>query len=171
MKDEFVKIRKDLEFDIITNGSVVHDRRLDRHLYSLPGHHYVIGSDSVDAYTKRAHEIELDTFSDDWRTILRSGWNAMCKEAMRDPGSRRLMVFNCEHFLTKYQCFVSFHFVWTYRGEFDLYVYQRSCHLDKLHNDLTFYGHVINEFEKKVDESVTKIVIIFGSIHYDVTTT
>lgn len=77
------------------------------------------------------------------------------------------MAFNDQAFRLIFQCFTHFQFVYTARNEFDMYVYQRASDLAKLEDDLAFFSKVLSYFEKGTKEKVTKIVVVFGHVHFE----
>ena len=95
-----------------------------------------------------------------------SSFSDAVEEAKKDVNSRQLLVLNTHDFKNVHQCFNTFQFVYTHRGEFDLYVYQRSADIVKLKDDLVFFAAVAKEFEKQVCQKVSKFVITYGHIHY-----
>ncbi len=159
----FKTLRDGLRRKIREHGFVQEDKRLGRITQSLPGHFSVIRKSLIDELT--IHE-PLLKYSDDWWRIVNSGLPNIIAEAKKDKNSRRLMVFNDQDYQSIFQCFTSFQFVYTERKKFDMYVYQRSSDLDKLHDDLIFYTAIARFFQRNVMIPVTKIVIIFGHIHY-----
>lgn len=151
---------------IETKGFDQIDNRLNRKTKTLPGHFIEIRNLTILEWLKR--EEVLEKYKDDTKRMYVSFKRAI-NEAKKDPNSRRLMVFNDSRFNEIYECFTSFHFVYTQRNEFDLYVYQRASDLVKLKDDLVFFAHQMKKFERGTDFYVTKLVVIYGSIHYEIT--
>lgn len=160
---EFTKILTSLKRKIRKHGFVQEDRRLNRQTYSLPGHFIVLKDPKLLAYLQR--QKPLSKYNEDWLRMHPS-FDLAVDEANRDPNSRRVMVFNDVNYWKTFQCFTHFQFVLTRRGQWDMYVYQRSADLAKLHDDLVFFSWVANEFSTGKKE-VTKIVVVYGHLHYE----
>lgn len=136
---------------------------MGRMVYALPGHFVVIKNPKIFKYL-RTSELLLKYLPDRDRMV--KSFLDSVELAKKDPQSRQLMVFNDHEYQTIHQCFTHMQFVMTKRKEFDLYVYQRSADLVKLKDDLTFFAHTAEEFQDKVGKKVTKIVVVYGNIHY-----
>lgn len=159
----FAKIQEKMSLDIADNNYVQEDKRLGRSTQSLSGHLLVLDRGEI---RDLAQGTPLSKYSDDWNR-MKWGMDFVVGEALKDPDSRRLMVFNNADYYNVFQCFTSFHFVMTHRNEYDMYVYQRSSDISKLKDDLIFFSHVAEHFELNVDVPVTKIVISYGHVHYE----
>lgn len=152
-------------YDVINfSDKIADDKRLNRKVKSVPGHFIILGEDSIRELNK---EKKLEKYKDDWKRMFRSFKEAV-KLAKEDISSRRLMLFNGNNFYKVFPCFTHFQFVMTHRNEYDMYVYQRSSDLAKLKDDCVFFTKVAKKFEKKVGIKVTKIVIVFGDVHFEV---
>lgn len=162
---EYVNFVNSLYETIYTEGFDQVDNRLSRVTRALPGHFVEIRNSNIIEWLKK--EEVLDKYKDDSKRMYVSFKRAI-KEAKRDPNSRRLMVFNDSRFNEIYECFTSFHLVYTQRNEFDMYVYQRASDLSKLKDDLVFFAHQMKKFERGTGYYVTKLVVIYGSIHYEI---
>lgn len=160
---QFRRMILDLEKEIRDHNFIQKDRRYSRRVYAIPGHFLVIKDPLVMSYLRRRGI--LRKYTDDWNRMTSSFLSAI-HEAKRDLDSRQIVVFNNADFKEVKQCFTQFQFVYTARKEFDLYVYQRSGDLDKLKDDLTFFAHIAEAFEIEVRKKVTKIVVIYGNIHF-----
>jgi hypothetical protein len=165
MNSDFTRLYAKVKSDIDKLGFVQEDKRLNRKVQALPGYFIVIKEKKLLNYLKntRYHS----KYVDDWNRMRLSFYRS-CLEAKKDRNSRRLMVFNDKDYDLVYQCFTHFQFVYTQRKEFDMYVYQRSSDLSKLQDDLIFFGNIAKKFEKNVNKIVSKIVIIYGNIHYQI---
>jgi hypothetical protein len=161
---EFDKIEADLKHTIEEKGFVQEDKRMNRMTQTLPGHFIIIEQAVLNQLREQP---VLDKYKDDSRRMYSSFRRAM-SEAKTDPNSRRLMVFNDSKYDKIYQCFTTFQFVYTHRNEFDMYVYQRSADLAKFKDDLTFFAHQMKKFEKGTAQPVTKLVVVYGSVHYEI---
>lgn len=159
---QYTQFRSQLERDVRKNGFVQQDRHLNRETISLPGH-FVVIKDKALMHWLRSNDL-IPKYKADWMRMLRSFLAATAK-AKKDPDSRQLMVFNDDHYSEIHQCFTHMQFVMTGRGEFDLYVYQRSADLVKLKDDLTFFAKVAEAFETEVGKPVTKIVVVYAHVH------
>lgn len=160
---QYVEFKKKLKKEIDKNGYKVRDERFHRFVKSFPGHFTVIKDPAILTYLR--FRPVISKYRDDWIRMMHSFSEAV-REARADATSRRLMVFNDKDYLKIYQCFTHMQFMMTHRGEFDLYVYQRSADMDKLDDDLTFFAHVAKEFEELVGFGVSKIVVVYGNLHY-----
>jgi len=149
--------------DIKKNGFVQKDKRFNRKVWALPGHFIIIKDIATKVYLLQ--QSLLRKYADDWNRMSISFLKA-CQEAKKDPNSRQLVVFNDANFDKVHQCFTHMQFVYTARNEFDLYVYQRSADMVKLKDDLTFFAHVGQLFETEVKKKVTKIVVVYGNVHF-----
>ena len=159
----YTEMEQNLTNDIRKNGFVQDDKRYKRKVWSLPGHFIVIKDPKILNYLLK--RTILSKYVDDWARIITS-FLAAANEAKRDVDSRQLMVFNDMDFSVVKQCFTHMQFVYTARKEFDLYVYQRSADMEKLKDDLTFFAHVGQAFGIEVRKKVTKIVVVYGSVHF-----
>ncbi len=162
---EYTILETELRETIDKNGFVQEDKRLNRSVKSLPGHFVMVRSDLLNWLREQPI---LEKYKDDSKRMYSSFRRAM-SEAKIDLNSRRLMVLNDSKYNKVYQCFTHFHFVYTHRNEFDMYVYQRSSDMSKLKDDLIFFAHQMKKFEKGVGQPVTKLVIVYGSVHYEIT--
>ena len=167
-KDKGAKAYKTFEASLrrIINrkGMKQKDSRLNRTTMSLPGHFGILKHPDVLPWLQSQQL--LDKYSDDLSRMTPS-LNIAISNAKEDKNSRRLMVLNDQDFNEIYPCFIGTQFVYTHRKEFDMYVYQRSSDLAKLQDDCIFFSKLALLFQKKVGKKVTKIVIIFGHIHYE----
>jgi len=154
-----------LKATITEKGFKQVDNRLNRTTQNLSSHFIEISNSKVLEWLRR--EEVLEKYKDDSKRMYSSFKKAIV-EAKKDPNSRRLMVFNDSRFNEIYQCFTSFHFVYTKRNEFDMIVYQRSSDLIKLKDDLVFFANQMKKFERGTDYYVTKLIVIYGSIHYEI---
>lgn len=159
----YIQMCRDLKLKIKEHGFEQQDQRLNRMVYALPGDFLVIKDPLIMEYLR--YDKPLAKYRDDWHRMITSFLDA-CSEARKDLNSRQLLVLNTHDFRNVKQCFNTFQFVHTHRNEFDLYVYQRSADLEKLKDDLTFFRHVADAFEEQVDTDVTKIVVVYGNIHF-----
>lgn len=161
--EEFTKLVDSLQTTIKEKGFVQVDNRLKRTTQSLPGHFVVISNSQLLEWLRKDNP--LAKYKDDSKRMY-SSFKTAVSEAKKDPNSRRLMVFNDSKFSEVNECFTHFHFVYTHRNEFDMYVYQRSADMEKLKDDLVFFSHQMKKFEDRTGYYVTKLVIIYGHIHY-----
>lgn len=161
--NEYIKLESKLKQDIEKNGFLQTDRRMGRKTMSFPGHFIVVKDPKIIGYLIRRGV--LRKYVDDWNRMIPSFLSAT-HQAKYDPDSRQLMVFNDENYKHVHQCFTHMQFVMTHRKEFDLYVYQRSSDMVKLKEDLTFFAHVARAFADEVGKKVTKIVVVYGHIHF-----
>lgn len=161
---EFAKLHDALTKLIKEKGFVQSDKRLKRTTQSLPGHFVVVSNSSFLEWLR--DETLLEKYKADSKRMYASFKKAI-SEAKKDPNSRRLMVFNDSKFSEINECFTHFQFVYTHRNEFDMYVYQRSSDLQKLLDDLIFFSYQMKKFEKATGYYVTKLVIVYGHIHYE----
>lgn len=159
----YLKLENKLRSDIRKNGFIQDDKRLKRKVWALPGHFIVLKDPKLLDYLK--NQSTLDKYAADLARMNNSLQSAV-KLAKKDKDSRQLMVFNDEDYNNIHQCFTHCQFVMTKRGDFDLYVYQRSADLSKLFDDLVFFCFVAMLFASKVNIDVSKIVVIYGSVHY-----
>lgn len=142
-------------------GSIVYDARFNRHVKDVSGYHIVLDENSIELFRNVPVQIK---YSKDWDKMR--SWLIWCvREVKKDPYSRQLLMSNMGNYYTRFPCFNTFQFKYTQRGEFDLYVYQRSQDLAKWIDDIAFFRSVSKEFEKKTGYKVTKFIIIYGSIH------
>lgn len=162
--EEYTKLVKELETVIKEKGFVQVDKRLERTTQSLPGHFIVLSNPILLEWLRK--QKVLPKYKDDSRRMY-SSFKIAVREAKKDPNSRRLMVFNDSRFTDVGQCFTHFHFVYTHRNEFDLYVYQRSADIVKLKDDLVFFANQMKKFESQTGYYVTKLVVVYGHIHYE----
>ena len=148
------------------NGFIQKDIRMNRYVKALPGHFEVLKGR---AFQELKFAGIPDKYVQDF-TRMHETFLAAALKAKKDRYSRQLVVLNTDNYLEVQPCFLSMQFVYTHRSEFDLYVYQRSSDLSKLRDDLAFFAHVAKEFEVAVKCHVTKLVVVFGNIHYEVST-
>lgn len=159
---QYTEFKTRLAKDVRKNGYKMHDIRLNRDVISFPGHFVVIKNQAILKWLRL--RILISKYLEDWNRMIPS-FLACTWEAKKNPSSRRLMVFNDFDYFKIFQCFTHMQFMMTHRNEFDLYVYQRSADLDKLDDDLTFFVHVADAFEREVGKKVTKIVVVYGNVH------
>lgn len=162
---DYVKMEKSLVDIIKDKGFEQVDNRLKRVTRSLPGHFVVVGSAPLLEWLRK--QKLLEKYKDDSKRMYVSFKRAIL-EAKKDKNSRRLMVFNDSKFSEVNECFTHFQFVYTHRNEFDMYVYQRSSDIGKLLDDMIFFAHQMERFEQRTGYYVTKLVVIFGHIHYQI---
>jgi len=141
------------------------DTRLKRTTQSLPGHFVVISSPILLEWLGK--QTLLPKYEKDSKRMY-SSFRKTIREAKVDPNSRRMMVFNDSKYLSTFQCFTHFQFVYTHRNEFDMYVYQRSADLVKLKDDLSFFAHQMKKFERGTGYYVTKLVVVYGHLHIEI---
>lgn len=161
---EFEKMQKSLVDTIKEKGFEQVDNRLKRTTQSLPGH-FVVVSNAPLLEWLRTQKL-LAKYKDDSKRMYVSFKRAI-SDAKKDPNSRRLMVFNDSKFNEVNECFTHFHFVYTNRNEFDMYVYQRSADMMKLLDDMIFFSHQMAKFEQRTGYYVTKLVVVYGHCHYE----
>src|SRR3990167_10020226 len=143
-------------------GYTQDDKRLNRKVWAFPGHIYALLPERL---TLLKDEKPLDKYNEDWKRMYPS-FRVAVKNALEDKNSRRLLIFNDSKYNKIYQCFTHMHFMMTGRGDYDMYVYLRSSDLDKFHDDCVFFANMAHKFEVKVKVPVTKLVVMFGSLHY-----
>jgi hypothetical protein len=163
--DKLLRLLEKTVASIAKNRFQQNDMNLNRETMSLPGHFIVIKDKEILDFLK--NQPCLEKYDDDI-CRMNDSYESMINKARHDLNSRQLMVFNDSDFHKINQCFTSFQFVYTKRNEFDLYVYQRSSDVSKLIDDLIFFGNVSQIFENDIDKKVSKIVIIYGNIHYEI---
>lgn len=159
------ELESQLKTIIDEKGFELKDTHFDRTVKNLPGHFTVV-DDKEFLDWLRSEEV-LEKYKDDSKRMYSSMKRAM-SDAKTNLNSRWLMVFNDSKYDKVHQCFTHFQFIYTGRNEFDLYVYQRSADIAKLKDDLVFFAHQMKKFEKTVEQPVTKLVVVYGSLHYEV---
>jgi len=156
--DLVLKIKKDInEF-----GHVRQDNRLKRTVREIPGYrflHYYLNP--VEKPTV------LDKYKEDWKRMYLS-FKQACYQVKLDPQTRRAMLFNDTKFTTNYQCFPMMQVLEFADKEYGLIVYQRSCDLDKIEDDVNFYEYVMYKISKQIEIPVNRLLMFFGSIHHNV---
>ena len=157
-------ILDELRAKIESEGFEQEDKRLNRKVKSIPGHFIIITGEALDSLKV---DKPLEKYGEDWKRMY-STFKLAVKTAQGYKDSRRLMVLNDSRYAKIFQCFTHLQFVYTHRNEFDMYVYLRSSDLDKLKDDLVFFSHVMKKFESKVKIPTTKLVVIFGNVHFEV---
>lgn len=95
--------------------------------------------------------------------------NWCADQANKDPQSRRLLALNTDDYTHIFQCFNLVQFINTKDRNYDMYVYQRSQDLAKWADDIRCFLQVVDMFEVSTLAKVTKIVVIYGDIHYSTT--
>jgi hypothetical protein len=158
--EEFEETIKD---DVNRLGFDQYDKHLDRNVRTLSGHFVVLKD--PDLFSFYLQNRLNPKFEDDARRMRPSFWSSVYL-AKEDPSSRQLMVFNDSDYSTTKQCFTHMQFILTGRNEYDLYVYQRSGDVSKFRDDMTFFVNNAKSFQEEVGFPVTKIVVIYGSIHF-----
>lgn len=161
--DLYRELENQVKADILKNNFIQEDRHLDRQVWSLPGHFIVLKDLELINYL--SSQVPLTKYDNDLARMEKSLEDAI-NLAKKDKDSRQLMVFNDSDYNIIHQCFTHFQFVMTARDEFDLYVYQRSADVSKLKDDLTFFANLASMFGDRVGINVTKIVVVYGSIHF-----
>jgi len=162
---EFMKLHDELKTTVKEKGFVQVDNRMNRMTQSLPGHFVVVSNPKLLEWLDK-QEV-LGKYRDDSKRMYTS-FKRVVKEVRKDPNSRQLMVFNDSKFNEVNECFTHFQFVYTHRNEFDLYVYQRSADIVKLKDDLVFFAHQMKKLEKLTHYYVTKLVVVYGHVHYEI---
>jgi len=152
----------ELKLFVHEKGYTQDDKRLNRKVKAFPGHIYAMGSEMFDVLKK---EKPIDKYTDDWKRMYPT-FRLAVKTALEDKDSRRLVVLNDSRYSKVFQCFTHLHFMMTGRGDYDMYVYLRSSDLDKFKDDCVFFASIAKKFENQVKIPVTKLVIMFGSLHY-----
>ena len=163
--EEYLNLVSELKEKIDKNGYKQEDKRMERMTQALPGHFIIISNPKLLEWLQGGKV--LDKYKADSKRMY-SSFRVAMKNAKEDVNSRRLMVFNDLKFKQVNECFTHFQFVYTHRNEFDLYVYQRSSDLDKLRDDLIFFAHQMKKFERGTGYYVTKLAVVYGSIHYEI---
>jgi len=167
VRDQAGKMKRfisSLKTKIRESGFEQEDTRFNRVTKSLPGHFIVIKEDVVLQWLKQQELLEK--YKSDWERMKPSLENAIVW-AKEDLNNRRLVVSNMDNYEEVFPCFTTLQFVWTGREEFDAYVYMRSSDLAKLTDDCIFFAKMMEYFEKKVKQKVTKLVVTFGHVHYE----
>lgn len=159
----YTKLSTKLKEYILSKGFIQEDVRYGRKVWALPGHFVVLKDPRLLGYLLR--RTILTKYVNDWNRMIPS-FLSSTHEAKKNPNSRQLMVMNDEDYFKVFQCFTHMQFVYTARKEFDLYVYQRSADMEKLKEDLTFFAHVGQAFGIEVGKRVTKIVVVYGNVHF-----
>lgn len=165
-RDQSTKVKRfisSLKTKIRESGFDQEDTRFNRSTKALPGHFLVIKEEIVLAWL-REQEL-LPKYDADWARMLPSLDNCV-KWANEDVNNRRLVVSNMDNYEEVFPCFCLIQFVWTAREEFDCYVYMRSSDLAKLQDDFIYFAKTMEYFEKKTSQKVTKLVVTFGHVHY-----
>lgn len=161
---EFEKMKQSLIDTIKEKGFEQVDTRLNRITQAMSGHFLSVSNQPLLEWL-RAQTV-LPKYRDDSKRMYSSFRRAIL-EAKHDANSRRLMVFNDSKFSEVGECFTHFHFVYTRRNEFDMYVYQRSSDVKKLLDDMIFFAHQMAKFEQRTGYYVTQLVVIYGNCHYE----
>lgn len=161
--DLYNSLEESLKEDIIKNGFVQDDKHFNRKVWALPGHFIVIKEKELLDFLRK--ERVLPKYKDDYYRMANSYLSAR-NLAREDKDSRQLVIFNDYNYDEVHQCFTHMQFVMTQRGEFDLYVYQRSADISKLKDDLVFFSSMSRYFEEDVQIPVTKIVVVYGHVHF-----
>lgn len=151
-----------LKKEIDERGFEYEDTRFNRKVKSISGHFLVIKE--LDEIKKNKLE---EKYKKDWMRMY-SYFKKTVKYCLEDSYSRRLVVFNNMNYKTNFQCFNLFQFVITANSNFDMYIYQRSADLAKFVDDVKFFGYVAKKFESRTKKIINKIVIIYGSVHYEI---
>lgn len=138
------------------------DKNLKRVVY-----HCVNLSVSVPNFRESMTIPLLQKYNADFKRI-KHGLNFCISQAMKDMTSRRLMTFNVKSYQNTFQCFNSFHFVFDETSaKYTLIVYQRSQDMIKWLDDIRFFTHVVEYFEKGTGYQVGKITVHYGDIHVE----
>lgn len=167
VRDQSGKMKRfisSIKTKIRESGFDQHDERFDRETKALPGHFLVIKEEDV--LTWLSEQTLLDKYKKDSERMKQS-FNECVEWALEDLNNRRLVVSNMDNYNEVFPCFPMLQFVYTGREEFDCYVYMRSSDLEKLQDDCIFFAKTMKQFSKKVKVPVTKLIIIFGNVHYD----
>lgn len=154
----------ELRSKIVEKGFDQEDKRLNRKTRSLPGDFTVIPKELLDGLKALKPG---EKFKPDW-TRMYPSFRLAVKAALEDLNSRRLLVSNMSQFTKVWPCFTHVQFVYTHRNEFDLYVYMRSSDLEKFPDDCIFFASLAKRFEKDVKVPVTKLVVVFGHVHFQI---
>ena len=154
-----------LKSSIKNDEFVQNDIRYNRKTQSLAGHFAVIRKELLEELKSKSVQVK---YLEDWNRI-KPGFEFCVKEAIENPDSRRMVAYNTDNYYETFQCFNLIQFVNTGRNEFDMYVYQRSCDVDeKLKDDFIFFANIAQEFYERTNHKITKIVTIFGNVHYEI---
>lgn len=154
-----VRILKEV---IDTHGFDEKDR-LGRKVRALPGHFYVLKDEDLALF----RELKvLEKYVDD-EDRMRPDLAWCSKRAKIEPNSRQLIVHNNTGVRNVPACFNMVQFSMTHRKQYDMYVYQRSSDLAKWQDDISFFIRIKDLFEKWSGKKCTKIVIVYGNIHYN----
>ena len=154
-----------LRTKIRESGFEQYDSRFDRLTKALPGHFLVIKEEPVLQWLK--DQQPLDKFKADYER-MKASFLKLIEYAKEDVNNRRLCTINTDNYDEVFPCFLSLQFVWTGREEFDAYVYMRSSDVAKLKDDCVYFANLMSKFEKKTKHKVTKLIVVFANVHYEI---
>lgn len=153
---------------------VQQDPRFDRTTHSRIGHRiWFSNADSDQDFMSTGKKVlsyikgtkPIPKYREDWDR-MEPYFNEVIEEYKRNPDSRRMVILNTENYLKVFPCFLSLQFIKDRDGSYGAVVYQRSQDIEKLHDDLVFFGYILRKFEEKTGKTVSKIAISYGHIHF-----
>lgn len=106
-------------------------------------------------------------FEDDYKR-MKPTLDAVIYKAQDDRMSRQLLVLNTDDYLKVQQCFQLIQFCQDAGGKFAVQVYQRSCDMKKVKDDLVFFCSIIERFERETRYEISKLIIVYGNLHTEI---
>lgn len=146
---------------IETTGFHQEDRRLGRKTMSLIGYALSVDDGNITRWLKS--EKPLAKFLEDWNR-LKPWFDEVVLLAAKDPDSRRLVIYNAPFKGDDYPCFTQMQLVRD-GDSYTLVVSQRSGDVDKMKDDLVFFGSIAHKFELKLKIKVREILVLYNHIH------
>jgi hypothetical protein len=154
------KVKKDIN----ERGHSQRDNRLDRNTRALNGyqliHHFIEEVGKMPVLKQK--------YQADWERIYPT-YVKRCELLEADPLTRRAVIFNTSKYYEIFPCFLTMHVILNEHNEYDMIVYQRSSDLIKLEDDIEFFEHVMYKISHRVGIKVRRLIINYGSIHYQTT--
>jgi len=165
MKTELENFIEKVKITIKNNDFIQDDPRLKRKTYSLIGHRIYFEPGRVLSYLKETKPIIK--YRQDWER-MNDTFRLACRELTNNPDSRRAVVLNTQDYDEIYPCFLSIQIAKDKDGKFNVMVYQRSGDIEKMKDDLVFFGYVMKKFEEMLNIETKHLAVVYGSLHYDV---
>lgn len=147
---------------ISMNGFDQVDSRFNRTTRAMVGYRIQI-IDNPLAYIK--NEMPLDKYREDWFR-MKPSFDEAIREVNRNPDSRRLVVLNTEKYQEVQPCFLSMQFLKDETRNYKVVVFQRSQDLEKMKDDLVFFGMMARKFEIETSLTVDGLSVVYANIHY-----
>jgi hypothetical protein len=162
MPEHLKNLIDEIKINVLTEGDEQKDPRWNRTVKSFKLPVIKLNDEGSMDYLKSA--IMRAKYNEDWKRCEESLLYCIT-EQRKDSQSRRLVVSNMDSYLDVFPCFMTMQFISINENSYILAINQRSADIEKMHDDLVFFGNVAKKFELGTDKKVTEFDLFYGDLH------